>query len=114
MGRKLRRSWSPIQHFILTIPACHDRTKERSSVGKFPISLTDFTQRRQISRKDRLLQGTNQEKGNTNKSEYSFSKHINPKTKALRPYEFVGRRITLLRFSHKEQTSDKVYRFSDK
>ena len=112
--RKLRSSSPPIQYFILTVPACHDKTKERLSVGRLSVSLTDFTQRRQISHKDGLLQGTNQEKGNTNKSEYSFSKHINPKTKALRPYEFVGRRITLLRFSHKEQTSDKVYRFSDK
>lgn len=32
----------------------------------------------------------------------------------MRPYKFAERRIILLRFSQKEQTSDKVYRFSDK
>ena len=57
--------------------------------------------------------GINQEKGKTNKSEYSFQTQKS-KTKALRPYEFVERRIILLRFSQKEQTSNKVYRFSDK
>ena len=49
MGRKLRSSSPPIQYFILTIYVCHDRTKESSFVGKFFISLTHFTQRRQIS-----------------------------------------------------------------
>ena len=70
---KPRWSWPPIQHFILTIPTYHDRTKEKPSVGRLSISLTDFTQRRITPRTQ------NKRKTATNKSEYSFSKHKNPK-----------------------------------
>lgn len=99
---------------IVTNTALHFNDHGLSRPDECPL-LADFTQRRQISHKDGLLQGHKpRERQQTNKSKYSFSKHKNPKKKTLRPYEFVERRIILLRFSHKEQTSDKVYRLSDK
>ena len=76
-------------------------------VGTFHATTANFTQRRITPR------AQNKRKTATNKSEYSFQTQKS-KTKALRPYEFVERRIILLRFSQKEQTSNKVYRFSDK
>lgn len=92
LGRKLRSSWSPIQHFILTIPACHDRTKERSSVGKFSISLTRFRQRRQISHKDGLLQGHKTRERQHKQIGIFIFKTQKSKTKTPRPYAFVEKK----------------------
>ena len=89
-------------------------TKESSFVSKFSISLTHFTQRRQISHKDRLLQGhkPRERQQQTNRNTHFQNTKIQNKDPAT--VRIRRKKNYLLRFSHKEQTSNKVYRFSDK
>lgn len=77
-------------------------------VGTFHATTANFYTKTDYSK------GTKQEKDSNKQIGIFIFKTQKSKTKALRAYEFAERRIFLLRFSQKEQTSDKVYRFSDK
>lgn len=105
---------------IVTNTALHFNDHDLSRPDECPL-LANFLYRWQTSRnvgkfhtKTDYSKGTNQEKDSNKQIGIFIFKTQKSKTKALRPYVFVGRRIILLRFSHKEQSSDKVYRFSDK